>query len=71
MQENLFVTRTTADYVPDYALRDMDLLFESIYEQRGRYSVPPERLMRGLVLQALHGIRSERLLCEHWATTCS
>src|SRR6266513_5184569 len=76
MQEGLFVTRTTADYVPaehpllaireilNRALRDMDLLFESIYEERGRYSVPPERLLRGLVLQALYGIRSERLLCE-------
>ncbi len=46
------------------ALRDMDLLFESIYDERGRYSVPPEWLLRGLVLQALYGIRSERLLCE-------
>jgi len=76
MQEGLFVTRQTSDYVPanhpllpireilNVALRDMDLLFESIYEERGRYSVPPERLLRGLVLQALYGIRSERLLCE-------
>ena len=75
-QENLFVTRKTSDYVPadhplmairdilNRALRDMDLLFESIYEERGRYSVPPEWLLRGLVLQALYGIRSERLLCE-------
>lgn len=75
-QEGLFVTRQTLDYVPaghpllaireilNQALREMDLLFESIYEDRGRYSVPPERLLRGLVLQALYGIRSERLLCE-------
>jgi transposase len=75
-QEGLFVTRQTADFVPvahplraireilNRALRDMDVLFESIYEDRGRYSVPPERLLRGLVLQALYGIRSERLLCE-------
>jgi transposase len=35
-----------------------------MYEERGRYSVPPEWLLRGLVLQALYGIRSERLLCE-------
>jgi transposase len=75
-QEGLFVTRTTTDYVPaghpliairdilNRALREMDLLFESIYEDRGRYSVPPEWLLRGLVLQALYGIRSERLLCE-------
>jgi transposase len=76
MQEGLFVTRQTADYVPaghplvaireilNRALRDMDVLFESIYDERGRYSVPPEWLLRGLVLQALYGIRSERLLCE-------
>jgi transposase len=75
-QENLFVTRKTADYVPaghplvaireflNRALRDMDVLFESIYDERGRYSVAPEWLLRGLVLQALYGIRSERLLCE-------
>jgi transposase len=75
-QEGLFVTRKTADFVPaghpllairdivNTALRDMDVLFESIYDDRGRYSVPPEWLLRGLVLQTLYGIRSERLLCE-------
>ena len=75
-QEGLFVVRKTVDYVPadhpllaireilNRALRDMDRLFESMYEDRGRYSVPPEWLLRGLVLQALYGIRSERLLCE-------
>ena len=75
-QEGLFVTRQTSDFVPvahplrairellNRALRDMDVLFESIYADGGRYSVPPERLLRGLVLQALYGIRSERLLCE-------
>lgn len=75
-QESLFVMRKTTDYVPaghplvgireilNHALREMDQLFESIYEDRGRYSVPPEWLLRGLVLQALYGIRSERLLCE-------
>jgi transposase len=75
-QEGLFVMRQTSDYVPadhpliaireivNAALRDMDRLFESMYESRGRYSVAPEWLLRGLVLQALYGIRSERLLCE-------
>jgi len=75
-QEGLFVVKKTSDYVPaahpviaireivNAALRDMDRLFESMYEERGRYSVPPEWLLRGLVLQALYGIRSERLLCE-------
>ena len=75
-QEKLFSIRQTADFVPaahplvavreilNRSLRDMDVLFESMYEDRGRYSVPPEWLLRGLVLQALFGIRSERLLCE-------
>lgn len=75
-QEGLFIVRKTSDYVPaehplraireilNTALRDMDRVFESMYEERGRYSVPPEWLLRGLVLQALYGIRSERLLCE-------
>ena len=75
-QEGLFIVKQTVDYVPaqhplipireilNVALRDMDMLFESMYEERGRYSVPPERLLRGLVLQALYGVRSERLLCE-------
>ena len=75
-QEGLFIVRKTSDYVPaehpllaireilNIALRDMDRLFESMYEERGRYSVPPEWLLRGLVLQVLYGIRSERLLCE-------
>jgi transposase len=75
-QEALFVVTKTSDYVPaehpliaireilNTALRDMDRLFESMYEERGRYSVPPEWLLRGLVLQALYGIRSERMLCE-------
>jgi transposase len=75
-QEGLFIVRKTSDYVPtehpliaireivNTALREMDRLFESMYEDRGRYSVPPEWLLRGLVLQALYGIRSERLLCE-------
>ncbi len=75
-QERLFTIRQTADFVPEgqpliavreilnRALRDMDRLFDSMYADTGRDSVPPERLPRGLVLQALYGIRSERLLCE-------
>lgn len=75
-QEGLFIVRQTVDYVPaehplreireilNRGLREMDVLFESMYQDSGRYSVPPEWLLRGLVLQALYGIRSERLLCE-------
>jgi transposase len=75
-QEGLFIVKKTSDYVPadhpliaireivNTALREMDRLFESMYDERGRYSVPPEWLLRGLILQALYGVRSERLLCE-------
>lgn len=75
-QEGLFVVRSTADYVPaehplraireilNTALREMDAVFASMYAPSGRDSVPPEWLLRGLVLQALYGIRSERMLCE-------
>lgn len=75
-QERLFSIRQTADFVPaahpliavreilNTALRAMDRRFDAMYADTGRNSVPPERLLRGLVLQALYGIRSERLLCE-------
>lgn len=75
-QEGLFVMRNTADYVPqehplraireilNTALVEMDAVFASMYKPSGRDSVPPEWLLRGLVLQALYGIRSERMLCE-------
>lgn len=75
-QERLFSVRQTVDFVPaahpliavreilNRALHGMDRLFDSMYADTGRDSVPPERLLRGLVLQALYGIRSERLLCE-------
>lgn len=75
-QERLFTIRRTTDFVPEghpliavreilnRALRGMDRLFDTMYADSGRDSVPPERLLRGLVLQALYGIRSERLLCE-------
>jgi hypothetical protein len=38
--------------------------FEALYSHLGRPSVPPERLLRGLLLQAFYSIRSRRLLME-------
>ncbi len=38
--------------------------FEAAYSRTGRPSVPPERLLKALLLMALYTIRSERLLCE-------
>ena len=46
------------------ALREMWHDFEAIYAKEGRPSIPPEKLLRALLLQALYTIRSERLLMD-------
>src|SRR5215470_13304900 len=38
--------------------------FQKLYSPIGRESIPPERLMRALLLQAFYSIRSERQLVE-------
>ena len=38
--------------------------FETLYSHMGRPSIPPEKLLRALLLQAFHSIRSERQLME-------
>ncbi len=38
--------------------------FEALYSHTGRPSIPPERLLRSLLLQAFYSIRSERQLME-------
>jgi transposase len=38
--------------------------FDALYAPDGRASIPPERLLRALLLQAFHTIRSERQLVE-------
>jgi transposase len=48
----------------DEALEAMQRDFERVYATGGRSSIAPERLVRALVLQVLHSIRSERLLVE-------
>jgi len=48
----------------DEALRQLSPQFEAIYATTGRPSVPPEQLLRALLLQALYTVRSERLLVE-------
>ena len=40
------------------------LQFSKMYSAIGRSSIPPEKLIRALLLQALYSIRSERLLME-------
>lgn len=48
----------------DEVLRDLSPLFEEMYAQNGRPSIPPERLLKAKMLQALYTIRSENLLIE-------
>ena len=38
--------------------------FETLYSHMGRPSIPPEKLLRALLLQAFYSIRSERQLME-------
>ena len=60
---------------PDHPLRDikrrvdgilagMSPQFAKAYSSVGRPSVPPERLLKALLIQALYSLRSERQLCE-------
>jgi transposase len=48
----------------DPVLRDLSPRFAEIYSTNGRPSVPPEQLVRALLLQLLYSIRSERQLVE-------
>ena len=54
----------------DKALRDMSPQFDALYPSCGRPSIPPERLLRALLLQVLFSVRSERELMSSWTTTC-
>lgn len=64
---------------PDHPLRDikrradrildgMSAQFAAAYSRTGRPSVPPERLLKALLLMALYSVRSERQLCERTDT---
>jgi transposase len=48
----------------DAALQRMSPEFDAMYACMGRPSIPPERLLRALLLQALYSVRSERRLME-------
>src|SRR6185503_10234774 len=72
----MFSYITTAQRVPqdhplrpvkamaDEALQGLSRDFDQLYSKVGRPSIPPERLLRALLLQYFYGIRSERLLTE-------
>lgn len=75
-QSILFSYRSIEDRIPsDHPLRVMRQLvdpllselsprFQALYATTGRPSIPPEQLLRALLLQVLYTIRSERQLME-------
>jgi transposase len=48
----------------DAALSQLQAEFDAMYAQGGRPSIPPEKLLRALLLQLLYTVRSERQLME-------
>ena len=48
----------------DQVLAGMSKQFDRLYSDVGRPSIPPERLLRALLLQVFYSIRSENLLME-------
>lgn len=48
----------------DQALEELSPVFEKMYSHTGRPSIPPEKLLKGLLLQSLYSIKSVRLLME-------
>jgi transposase len=50
--------------IVDAALADLSQAFQELYAPIGRPSIPPEKLLRALLLQAFYSVRSERQLME-------
>ncbi len=48
----------------DEALRSISRQLERLYSTTGRPSIPPEQLLRTLLLRVFYTVRSERLLME-------
>jgi len=75
-QATLFTTVSPDKRVPeDHPIRRIKILadeqlfelspvFDEMYSTAGRYSIPPERLLKAQLLIALYSVRSERQLCE-------
>lgn len=52
----------------DEILLSMDDIFDKMYSTWGRASIPPERLLKAKLLQALYSIRSARQICDRLET---
>jgi transposase len=76
LQEEMFSYGSLSQRVPmghplrrirelaDEAMEDLEPQFEQMYSRMGRPSVPPEQMLRALLLQMLYTVRSERMLVE-------
>jgi transposase len=76
-QEKIFFQLNLSDTVPqghplrgikkivDNILLEMNCFFDTLYSPMGAPSIPPEQLLKALLLQVLFTIRSERQLVEH------
>ena len=51
-------------HITDAALTSLSQQFDALYAKQGRRSIPPEKLLRALLLQAFYSVRSERQLME-------
>jgi transposase len=59
--------RIPADHSASWSMRrllNLSRAFTRLYARDGRPSIPPERLLRALLLQAFYTVRSERQLME-------
>src|SRR5262245_65679037 len=50
--------------ITNAVLQELSPRFSKLYSKWGRPSIPPEKLLRALLLQAFYTIRSERQLME-------
>jgi transposase len=50
--------------IVDRALQTLSPTFDAMYDRIGRPSIPPEHLLKAMLLQSFYSIRSERQLCE-------
>jgi transposase len=51
----------------DVVLEKLSSVFDELYAEEGRPSIPPEQLLKSRILMALYSVRSERQFCEQLA----
>jgi transposase len=54
----------TIKRLADEALANLSPVFDEMYAEDGRPSIPPERLLKASLLMSLYSVRSERAFCE-------